>query len=44
MTILAEDIMFEDIMLDDGETIASKLLVIVIKYLEFGRLFCVDAQ
>ena len=44
MMKLAEGIMFEDIMLDHGETTASKLLVIVIKYLEFPRLFWVDAQ
>ena len=31
MMKLAEGIMFEDIMLDNGETTASKLLVIVIK-------------
>ena len=44
MMLSAEGIMFEDIMLDNGETTASEFMVIVIKCLEFPRLFCVDAQ
>ena len=44
MMVWAYDISFEDIMLDGGQTTAVTFQAIVISYLEFPRLVCVNTQ